>query len=233
MSKAISRRDFLKRVGLASAGGLATAYGLPLSSVLAQDGLPFEVAADAVNPLGLEAGAAVEGVFFEGGYGRGFLDNAADWFRALHPDNPLSVEGIQQISEILRPRFIGGNPPDVMFNGGAFAIPIDSLVADEQLADLNDLMAAPALDAPGKTFGETLFPRFASRWRIRRASTLLEQSPSRSPASGTARPSWKRRAGIIRRPGMAIWASARRSRATVSRPGPIRANSRNTWSSAY
>ena len=158
MSKLISRREFLKRVGLASAGGLATAYGLPLSSALAQDGLPFEVAADAVNPLGLEAGAAVEGVFFEGGYGRGFLDNAADWFRALHPDNPLSVEGIQQISEILRPRFIGGNPPDVIYNGGAFSIPMDSLVADEQLADLNDLMAAPSLDAPGKTFGETLFP---------------------------------------------------------------------------
>ena len=70
----------------------------------------------------------------------------------------MSVEGIQQVSEILRPRFISGNPPDVIDNSGAFHIPMDSLVADDQLADLAPLMEAPALDTPGKTFAETLFP---------------------------------------------------------------------------
>ena len=155
MKQQLSRRDFLKSSGALAAGALA-AQALPLAA--AQGDLPFEVAPEAMNPLGLEAGANVEGIFFEGGFGRSYIDNAADIFRALHPDNAMSVEGIQQVSEILRPRFIAGNPPDVIDNSGAFHIPMDSLVADEQLADLAPLMAAPALDTPGKTFGETLFP---------------------------------------------------------------------------
>ncbi len=155
MKQQLSRRDFLKSSGALAAGVLASQI-MPLAA--AQGDLPFEVAAEAVNPLGLEAGANVEGIFFEGGYGRSYLDNAADIFRALHPENEMTVEGIQQVSEILRPRFIAGSPPDVIFNGGAFSIPIDSLVADEQLADLAPLMAAPALDTPGTTFAETLFP---------------------------------------------------------------------------
>lgn len=155
MKRELSRRDFLKSSGALAAGVLASQV-LPFAA--AQDGLPFEVAPEAMNPLGLEAGANVEGIFFEGGFGRTYIDNAADIFRALHPENEMSVEGIQQVSEILRPRFIAGNPPDVIDNSGAFHIPMDSLVADEQLADLGPLMAAPALDTPGKTFGETLFP---------------------------------------------------------------------------
>ncbi len=156
MSKQFSRRDFLKS-STALAAAAVGGHLLP-SVALAQSDLPFEVAAEAVNPLGLEAGTAVEGVFFEGGFGRTYIDNAADIFRALHPDNEMTVEGIQQVSEILRPRFIGGNPPDVIDNSGAFHIPMDSLVADDQLADLAPLMGAPSLDTPGKTFAETLFP---------------------------------------------------------------------------
>lgn len=157
MHKKMTRRDFLKAVS-AAGGALVGSQLLPLSSVLAQDGLPFEVAEEAVNPLGLEPGTTVEGVFFEGGFGRSYIDNAADIFRALHPENEMTVEGIQRVQEVLQPRFIGGNPPDVIDNSGANSIPIDALVADDQLADLAPLMNAPALDTPGMTFAETLFP---------------------------------------------------------------------------
>ncbi len=153
-NRGISRRTFIK--GTAAAG--SAAFLTPLTAILAQEGLPFEVAEEAMNPLGLEAGTSVEGVFFEGGFGRSYIDNAADIFRALHPDNEMSVEGIQRVQEVLQPRFIEGNPPDVIDNSGAGNIPMDALVADEQLADLTLLMEAPALDTPGKTFGETLFP---------------------------------------------------------------------------
>ncbi|MEA3338162.1 MAG: N-acetylglucosamine/diacetylchitobiose ABC transporter substrate-binding protein [Chloroflexota bacterium] len=111
-----------------------------------------------VNPLGLEPEASTEGVFFEGGLGRAYLDNAAEIFARVHPDNPMSVEGIQQVSERLRPRFIEGNPPDVIDNSGAFALPRAPLVDEDQMADLAPLMNAPSLDTPGKTFGETLMP---------------------------------------------------------------------------
>jgi N-acetylglucosamine transport system substrate-binding protein len=149
-----TRRQFLK--GTAAAGGaLFASQWLP---AFAQEGLPFEVAPEAVNPLGLEAGKSVEGVLFEGGYGRGYIDNAADIFRAVHPDNEITVEGIQRVGPTLRPRFIQGAPPDVIDNSGAENLPMDGLVADDQLADLAPLMEAPALDTPGKTFAETLFP---------------------------------------------------------------------------
>ena len=153
-NRGISRRTFIK--GTAAAG--SAAFLTPLTAILGQDGLPFEVAEEAMNPLGLEAGSSIEGVFFEGGFGRGYIDNAADILRALHPDNEMSVEGIQRVQEVLQPRFISGNPPDVIDNSGAGSIPIDALVASELLADFAPLMEAPALDTAGMTFGETLFP---------------------------------------------------------------------------
>ena len=118
----------------------------------------FEVAEEAMNPLGLEPGVPVEGIFFEGGYGRAYIDHAADIFRALHPENEMTVAGIQRVGEQLRPRFIGGNPPDVIDNSGADNLDTAALVAEEQLADLAPLMAAAALDTAGSTFADSLFP---------------------------------------------------------------------------
>lgn len=178
MDKKLNRRDFLKHTALLSvtaalaacapaagtptagetAAPTATSAGEAAAPAPAAPDLPFEVAPEAINPLGLEAGKPVEGVFFEGGFGRGYLDNAADIFRKLHPDNEMSVEGIQRVGEQLRPRFIGGNPPDVIDNSGAGNLDTAALVAEGQLADLAPLFNAPALDTPDKTFGETLFP---------------------------------------------------------------------------
>ncbi|MBZ0302798.1 MAG: N-acetylglucosamine/diacetylchitobiose ABC transporter substrate-binding protein [Anaerolineae bacterium] len=156
MRKGISRRRFLKSSAALAAAAAGSHLLTPFA--FAQDGLPFEVGPEAMNPLGLEAGKKVEGIFFEGGFGRSYIDNAADLFRALHPDNEMTVEGIQRVQEVLQPRFIGGNPPDVIDNSGAGNIPMDALVADDQLADLAPLMNAASLDTPGKTFAETLFP---------------------------------------------------------------------------
>ncbi len=171
-NKMFTRRAFLKQTALVGAGAAlaacapAAAPSAPASggeaaataAPAAAPDLPFDVAADAMNPLGLEAGTPVEGVFFEGGFGRGYLDNAADIFRALHPENEMSVAGIQRVGDQLRPRFIGGNPPDVIDNSGAGLLDTAGLVAEGSLMDLAPLFAAPSLDTPGKTFGETLFP---------------------------------------------------------------------------
>jgi N-acetylglucosamine transport system substrate-binding protein len=167
----ITRRVFLQRSAMlgagmalaacapsAAPGAAPAATQAPAEAAAPPPSLPFEVAPEAMNPLGLEPGASVEGIFFEGGFGRGYLDNAADIFRALHPDNPMTVEGIQRVGEQLRPRFIGGNPPDVIDNSGAGNLDRAALVADGQLLDLAPLFAAASLDTPGKTFGETLFP---------------------------------------------------------------------------
>lgn len=168
----VSRRKFLKGSAILSAGVVLAACapapvpGTPAAGATAAPaaGAPaaptelwFEVAEEAMNPLGLEAGTPVEGIFFEGGYGRAYIDHAADIFRALHPDNELAVSGIQRVGEQLRPRFIGGTPPDVIDNSGAGNLDTAALVAEEQLADLAALMSAPALDTAGSTFADTLF----------------------------------------------------------------------------
>lgn len=130
----------------------------PAEEAAAPAELPFEVAPEAMNPFGLEPGDSVEGIFFEGGFGRGYLDNAADIFRALHPEVEMGVEGIQRVGDQLRPRFIAGDPPDVIDNSGAGNLDMAALVAEGELLDLQPLFDAPALDSPGMTFGETLFP---------------------------------------------------------------------------
>lgn len=168
----LSRRTFLRGSAMLGAGAVLAACAptaapaapaaeattaAPQAAAAAKE-LWFDVAPEAMNPLGLESGQPVEGIFFEGGYGRAYIDHAADIFRALHPENEISVSGIQRVGEQLRPRFIGGNPPDVIDNSGAGNLDTAGLVAEEQLADLAELMNAPALDTPGKTFAETLFP---------------------------------------------------------------------------
>jgi N-acetylglucosamine transport system substrate-binding protein len=168
----LSRRTFLQGSAMLGAGAAlaacapsaapaapaAGATAAPEAAAAAPADLWFEVAEEAMNPLGLEPGQPVEGIFFEGGYGRAYIDHAADIFRALHPENEVSVAGIQRVGEQLRPRFIGGNPPDVIDNSGAGNLDTAALVAENQLADLAELMNAPALDTAGKTFAETLFP---------------------------------------------------------------------------
>ena len=166
---ALSRRSFLKYSAMAGAGaaiaacapgGSAPAESAAPAAVMdpAALDLPFEIAADAINPLGVPDGTAAEGVFFQGGYGIDYIQNAADLFAAVHPGSEVSVEGIQGVGDKLRPRFIAGEPPDVIDNSGAGSLDTVALAAEGQLFDLAPLMAAASLDTPGKTFAETLFP---------------------------------------------------------------------------
>ena len=176
-----TRREFLKR-SLALGGGIALAGGaLPLlqgcapaaptaapTPTVAPKAVPvgpvelpefgIKVTAEAVDPLNIEKGVTVDGVFFEGGYGSDYIKYAAKIFEALHPETKMSVVGIQRVGDQLRPRFISGEPPDVVDNSGAGNLDTVALVNEGQLLDLAPLMEAPALDTPGKTFAETLFP---------------------------------------------------------------------------
>lgn len=120
--------------------------------------LGIEIPPEAVDPLGIEKGVTVDGVFFEGGYGSDYIRYAAQIFEQLHPENTVQVTGIQRVADQLRPRFIAGNPPDVIDNSGAGNLDTVALVNEGQLVDLAPLMDAPALDSPGMTFRETLFP---------------------------------------------------------------------------
>ena len=176
MNHPMSRRQFLSvtaGVGAASllaacapaspapAAAPAAATEAPAAAAAAPAApanLPFEIAADAINPLAMPEPVAAEGVFFSGGFGHDYIQYAADLFAKVHPGSTMSVEPIQGVGEKLRPRFVGGNPPDVIDNSGAGALDFGALVSEGQLLELSALLDAPSLDTPGKTVRDTLFP---------------------------------------------------------------------------
>jgi len=164
--KKLTRREFL-RASLLASGALvlnsckpAPAAGPGTAPGAAVDlDLPFEIAADAINPLGMSEPVTAEGIFFSGGFGHDYIQFAADLFAKVHPGSEVTVEPIQGVGEKLRPRFVGGNPPDVIDNSGAGNMDFGALVSEGQLLDLAPLMNAASLDTPGKTVAETLFPK--------------------------------------------------------------------------
>jgi N-acetylglucosamine transport system substrate-binding protein len=166
----ISRRSFLKQsaimVGASAALGALQACspgGAPSAKPTdapAQGAPPTTQAGavDAPNPLGVKAGQPLDVVIFKGGYGDEYAINAENIYERTYPGSKISHQGIQRLQEQLQPRFVGGNPPDVIDNSGAGNLDTATLVAEGQLAELTDLMEAPSFDTPGKKFKETLVP---------------------------------------------------------------------------
>lgn len=167
--KKMHRRDFLKAslltggaAALAACQPAAKATNAPAAGATtaanaAAPDMGFTVAPEAVNPFNLQP-TTVDGVFFAGGFGDDYIKYAAKLQEKLHPGTTVKVQSIQKITEQLQPRFVAGNPPDVIDNSGANMIKMADLVNENQLMDLAELMDAPALDTPGKKFKDTLFP---------------------------------------------------------------------------
>jgi N-acetylglucosamine transport system substrate-binding protein len=109
------------------------------------------------NPLGVDPAAPLDVVIFKGGYGDDYAIYVNDnMYSRDFPDAQIAYQGIQRLGEQLQPRFVSGEPPDVIDNSGAGNLDVAALVADSQLADLADLMAASAYDTEGATFADTL-----------------------------------------------------------------------------
>lgn len=143
-----SRRAMLR-------AGVAAGLVMPLSVALQRGA----AAQDTENPLGVDPSAPLDVVIFKGGFGDEYAINVNEnLYGALYPNAEITYAGIQRLGEQLQPRFVAGNPPDVIDNSGAGNLDNAALVAEGQLADLADLMAAPAYDTEGATFAETLVP---------------------------------------------------------------------------
>ncbi|HKG26223.1 MAG TPA: N-acetylglucosamine/diacetylchitobiose ABC transporter substrate-binding protein [Thermomicrobiales bacterium] len=154
-----TRRDLIKRgaaLGLSAPAIAAAMTALSGKGAYAQ-GTP--TAAGAGNPLGVDPNAPLDVVIFKGGYGDDYAINVnQNLYAKLYPNAQITYAGIIRLGEQLQPRFVAGNPPDVIDNSGAGNLDNAALVAEGQLADLADLMAAPSYDTEGKTFAETLVP---------------------------------------------------------------------------
>ena len=150
----IGRRSFLR-------GSLATAAVLPLGGALASCATSGNDNNDsqqggtksADNPFGMADKSAVDAVIFNGGYGYDYVTFAAGIVQQKHTGSTVKVSPSTQIAQQLQPRFVGGNPPDLIDNSGANSIGFNTIL--DQLATLDDVFEAENLE--GKKIADTLY----------------------------------------------------------------------------
>ncbi|WP_136604491.1 carbohydrate ABC transporter substrate-binding protein [Paenibacillus dokdonensis] len=77
---------------------------------------------------------------FQGGYGREYWDQISDEFMKDHPGTKINITASPKIAELVRPKIVAGNPPDLMYIAGGDNLPIlDGLIKDKALTDLSDI----------------------------------------------------------------------------------------------
>ena len=153
-----TRRGLLGLAGALGAAGLSACAtsGAPGAGAAAgsSDGGGAETSPE--NPFGI-AGGELKAFVFDGGGGVPHLDLTEKLLEEKHPDLAADIVRTEDLST-LQPQFVNGTPPDLFQNSGAGALDITSLVANSQLASLEDLMAAPSWDDPEITVEESLNP---------------------------------------------------------------------------
>jgi N-acetylglucosamine transport system substrate-binding protein len=136
--KTFDRRTFLQ-------GTTAMAVAAPFAGLLGTTAWTTSAfAQDAANPFGVADGSAVDAVIFNGGYGIDYVEFAAALMQKNHPGVTVKVSPSTQIAQELQPRFLGGNPPDLIDNSGAQAIGFSAII--DQLEDMNSVLDAPSLE---------------------------------------------------------------------------------------
>ncbi len=154
----MERRSFLR---FAAAAGLTVPTGVALASCAASGGSSGsessaegggEVSSD--NPFGMAEDVTIDAVVFDGGYGTDYVDYAGQNLSELFPDAAVTVTASSQIAQQMQPRFVGGNPPDLLDNSGANQIAISAIVSE--LEDLSELLEVENYE--GTPIGDTLYP---------------------------------------------------------------------------
>lgn len=152
----ISRRSLLRG---AAATALLLPFGMSLASCAAPGGSKTnagpkgEITAD--NPFGVAANSKVDAVIFNGGYGIDYVENSAKLMEGSKglKGVTIKVSPSTKIATELQPRFVGGNPPDLIDNSGANQIGWNTII--DQLEDLGDVLDSENTD--GTKIRDTLF----------------------------------------------------------------------------
>lgn len=95
---------------------------------------------------------AIEVQAFQGGYGIDAYKQAAQEYKEAHPGTRVKVDGSPRIWEQLRPRFIGGTPPDLAFPG--WGMDHWALAEEGQLRDLTADLKTKSNEGD-RTWGES------------------------------------------------------------------------------
>ena len=158
MAETISRRGLVH--GAAGLGVLAGTSGLAGCALGGGEDDPDAAKGDtsSANPLGVKPDAPLEVVIFNGGFGEEYAQAHQAMYRERYPRAEIRHSATQQIAETLQPRFVAGEPPDVVNNSGGSQIDFNGLVSQGALSDLGALLDAPSLDDPKVTVRQTLRP---------------------------------------------------------------------------
>ncbi|MET7535379.1 N-acetylglucosamine/diacetylchitobiose ABC transporter substrate-binding protein [Streptomyces sp. NPDC058293] len=149
----LDRRTLLRgAIAAAAMGSFAVACGSP-SSKDNGDGGP-KGKKGAKNPFGVAANSKVDAAIFDGGYGTDYVDYTnkvvGDQIKGLK----VQVKPVVDIAPELQPRFVGGNPPDLIDNSGEDQIGFLSIL--DQLEELDDLFEANTYE--GKKIADIVYP---------------------------------------------------------------------------
>ncbi|MET4002435.1 N-acetylglucosamine transport system substrate-binding protein [Arthrobacter sp. UYCu511] len=155
-NKPLQRRGFLR-------GALATAVLLPLGGALAScaggnnaaetSAAPGGDVDPTKNPFGVAATGKLDAVIFNGGYGIDYVEFAGAIVKKNFPELEVGIKPSTDIAQELQPRFVGGNPPDLIDNSGAKSIGFSTIL--DQLEDLQSVVDANNLE--GTKIADTLF----------------------------------------------------------------------------
>lgn len=151
----LQRRNFLR--GAVAAAVFIPATGMLASCAAGGGGGTAKAPGGTVsakNPFGMAAKSTVDAVIFKGGYGIAYAEFAGKIEEKAQPGSTVKVTAATNIAQSLQPRFVGGNPPDVIDNSGANLIGINTIRG--QLEDLTDVIDAKNLE--GKVIKDTLYP---------------------------------------------------------------------------
>jgi N-acetylglucosamine transport system substrate-binding protein len=153
-TRSLNRRTIVR-------GALAATAVAPLASVLAacagggsdDDNDNQGGPTSAENPFGMADSSTVDAVIFDGGYGTDYVAFAAALMEKNHEGSTVKVSATTEIAQELQPRFVGGDPPDLIDNSGENAIGFSTIL--DQLEDLGDVLDANNLE--GTKIRDTLF----------------------------------------------------------------------------
>ena len=166
-----NRRGFIRGAAAVGAGATLAPY-LGRAGIVGATTVPggdgtVPAGGDAVNPFGIAESSTVDAVIFNGGYGIDYVEFAADIFDQAHEGSTAEISPSTQIAPELQPRFVGGNPPDLIDNSGAQSIGFNTIL--DQLEDLTDVIDAPNLEGTpirDTLYGGVLAPgRSRASWR--------------------------------------------------------------------
>ncbi|MCI4140723.1 N-acetylglucosamine/diacetylchitobiose ABC transporter substrate-binding protein [Streptomyces sp. MMS20-AI2-20] len=150
----LDRRTLLRgAIATAAMGSFAAACSSP-SSKDGDGGSGPKGEKSATNPFGVAANSTVEAAIFDGGYGTDYVDYTNQVLGSQVKGLEVQVKPVVDIAPQLQPRFVGGNPPDLIDNSGEDQIGFLGIL--DQLEELDDLFEANTYE--GKKIADIVYP---------------------------------------------------------------------------